>query len=163
MSTPKATIEALRAAGLARRIPEFHPKPLPKPRNGVNAFVLQLGKLYFHYDIPTVTSGGSSKGMVNYIKTKLPQFAQKHPSIECIISRRPRHHPCLRGVYMNGKEKVICVKNFDANQIAKKVERLRTTSGFKVKRFTSGKPVLSDTPSPAGLWDPLTASSTFQP
>ncbi len=87
-----------------------------------------------------------------FIKTYLPALAAKHPQIEFIVSPRPSKHPVLTGHYVNGKNRSICVKNLEANQILKKIELLRDSNGEKNKRFT--KPVRSINESVRGVWSP---------
>ena len=54
---------------------------------------------------------------------------------------------------VNGREKVICVRNLDPNQIWKKAELLRDTSGRKLRRLI--KRVQTDNDSVRGMWSPL--------
>jgi large subunit ribosomal protein L43 len=88
-----------------------------------------------------------------FIKSHLPQFAAAHPQIEFQVSPRPRKHPVIVGHYINGKQKVICVRNMEALQILKKAELLRDASGEVLKRTT--KPVQSTNPSVRGIWSPF--------
>jgi large subunit ribosomal protein L43 len=82
----------------------------------------------------------------------LPSFAQRHPYIEFTISPRPRKHPIIRATYINGREKVICVKSLEKEQILKKLELLRDASGEKLHKVT--KPVKSLSESVRGIWSP---------
>jgi len=54
---------------------------------------------------------------------------------------------------MNGREKAICVRNLEQNQIVQKAELLRDSSGEKQKKLT--KPVKSLNESVRGIWDPF--------
>ena len=56
-------------------------------------------------------------------------------------------------ITVNGREKVICVRNLDANQILKKAELLRNASGKKLKRVT--RRVQTDNTSVRGIWSPF--------
>jgi large subunit ribosomal protein L43 len=120
-------------------------------KNGVGAYVLQCRKLVFEY----CEKSGSSRGMNEYLRTRLLSFARENPQIEVIVTPRPRKHPVIRGFYLNGNEKVICVRNSEPSQIAKAVELLRNTSGRKVINYK--RPVISDTPSVRGIWSPFDA------
>jgi large subunit ribosomal protein L43 len=113
--------------------------------------VLQCRKLVFEY----CEKSGSSRGMNEYLRTRLLSFARENPQIEVIVTPRPRKHPVIRGFYLNGNEKVICVRNSEPSQIAKAVELLRNTSGRKVINYK--RPVISDTPSVRGIWSPFDA------
>ena len=59
---------------------------------------------------------------------------------------------------MNGREKVICVRNLDANQILKKAELLRDASGKKLQRIK--RKVESENTSVRGIWSPFHDQNT---
>ena len=59
---------------------------------------------------------------------------------------------------VNGREKVICVRNMDVNQIQKKAELLRDASGKKLKK--PKVKVESINPSVRGIWSPLHVRDT---
>ncbi|CAO3589219.1 unnamed protein product [Absidia cylindrospora] len=128
----------------------FTTKLLSTTNNGTGAFVLQCRKLVFNY----CELWGSNKGMVNYIKKDLAQFARENPQIEIVVQQRKAHHPIIRGQYLNGREKVICTRNMPPNEIATKVNLLRDSSGEKLKNLTK-KPVISTTESVRGIWSPF--------
>lgn len=87
-----------------------------------------------------------------FIKQKLQKFAAENPQIEFTVSPRPSRHPLIVGHYITGRERAICVRNLDANQILKKVELLRDATGEKNKKFS--KPVSSINESVRGVWSP---------
>ncbi|RUS22024.1 thioredoxin-like protein [Endogone sp. FLAS-F59071] len=124
--------------------------PIAKARNGVGAYVLQCRKLVFNY----CEHGGSSKGMIDYIQSNFLKFAKENPQIEMLVQNRPGHHPIIRGFYLNGRDKVICVRKMSAPDIADKVKLLRDSSGAKLKKLTK-KSVLSTTESVRGIWSPF--------
>ncbi|KAL4795867.1 thioredoxin-like protein [Aspergillus venezuelensis] len=117
-------------------------------RNGVGAFVLQCKQLDFHY----CDWAGSSRGMNAFLKHALPKFAAQNPGIEIRVSPRPHKHPIIKGHYINGREKTICVRNLEPEQIAVKADMLKAASGEKNKR--TKKPVTSINESVRGIWDP---------
>ncbi|KAI9816813.1 MAG: 39S ribosomal protein L51, mitochondrial [Pycnora praestabilis] len=117
-------------------------------RNGVGAFILQCKRLDFHY----CDWAGSSRGMNSFLKYTLPQFARTHPQIEITVSPRPRKHPVIKGTYINGREKAVCVRNLQKEQILQKAQLLRDANGEKVKKVT--KPVKSTNESVRGIWSP---------
>jgi large subunit ribosomal protein L43 len=88
----------------------------------------------------------------SFIRNSLQKFAAAHPQIEINVSPRPRKHPVIIGHYINGREKAICVRNLQKEQILKKAELLRDASGEKLKRVT--KPVSSIKDSVRGVWSP---------
>ncbi|CAG8497976.1 6821_t:CDS:2 [Diversispora eburnea] len=121
-----------------------------KPKNGVGGFVFQCRKIEFNY----CERSGSSRGMIEYFKTKLIPFAKRNPQIEIIVTPRPSKHPLVRGTYLNEMQKDICVKNLDPKEIDKYVQLIRDNTGYKAKsRFK--KPVISTTPSVRGIWSPF--------
>ncbi|KAF1990009.1 hypothetical protein K402DRAFT_390332 [Aulographum hederae CBS 113979] len=123
-----------------------------KGQNGVGAFILQCKRIDVHY----CDWAGSSKGMNTFITTHLPTFARLNPSIELHISPRPTRHPLLRGHYINGRQKAVCVKNLAPGQILEKAELLKAGSGEKNQRIN--KPVASLNGSVRGVWSPFHGS-----
>ncbi len=63
--------------------------------NGARAFVLQCKRIDFAY----CDWAGSSRGMTDFLKTRLPAFAKENPQIEMTVSNRPHKHPIVRGKY----------------------------------------------------------------
>ncbi|KAL8783759.1 MAG: hypothetical protein Q9195_009286 [Heterodermia aff. obscurata] len=120
-------------------------------RNGVGAFILQCKRLDFHY----CDWAGSSRGMNQFLTHLLPTLASTSPSIEIHVSPRPSHHPVIRGHYINGREKAICVKNLEMQQVLKKAELLRDASGEKLRRVKGGKAVGSLNEGVRGIWSPM--------
>jgi len=127
-------------------------RTVSRQQNGVGAFILQCKKLDFHY----CDWAGSSRGMKLFLQQKLPEFAKQNPAVEMTVSPRRHRHPIIRGSYINGREKVICVRNMDPQQILQKAELLRDASGAKLKRIT--RPVASLNESPRGIWSPFHAA-----
>ncbi|GAB1206430.1 thioredoxin-like protein [Aspergillus pseudonomiae] len=117
-------------------------------RNGVGAFILQCKRLDFHY----CDWAGSSRGMVAFLKNTLPSFAKANPQIEIRVSPRPHKHPVIKGHYINGREKAVCVRNLEPEQIFQKANLLKEASGEKLKR--TKKPVTSINESVRGIWSP---------
>jgi large subunit ribosomal protein L43 len=87
-----------------------------------------------------------------FIREKLSAFAAAHPQIEVTVSPRPGRHPVVRGTYINGREKAICVKNLEPDSVMKKVKLLRDASGEVLRKET--KPVKSINESVRGVWSP---------
>ncbi|ORY15333.1 thioredoxin-like protein [Clohesyomyces aquaticus] len=124
-------------------------RTLAKPQNGVGAFILQCKRLDFHY----CDWAGSSRGMVDFIKRDLAKFAKQNPQIEITISPRPHRHPVIKGHYINGMDKPVCVRNMARAEIMEKANLLRNASGEKLKRVN--KPVTSLNESVRGIWSPF--------
>lgn len=89
----------------------------------------------------------------NFLKSHLQDFARANPQIEVTVSPRPGRHPVMKGKYICGKEKAICVRNMEPNEILEKAVLLRNASGEKLKRET--KKVKSLNESVRGIWSPF--------
>jgi large subunit ribosomal protein L43 len=87
-----------------------------------------------------------------FLKDRIAHFARTNPAVEISISPRPGKHPVIRGHYINGREKAICVRNLEEGQILQKAELLRDANGEKLKRVV--KPVKSLNESVRGIWSP---------
>ncbi|TKA41289.1 hypothetical protein B0A54_06191 [Friedmanniomyces endolithicus] len=96
---------------------------------------------------------GSNTVSSAFLKHQLPAFAAQNPSIEISVSPRPGRHPVIKGQYINGREKAICVRNMEATEVTKKAELLKTASGEKLRR--DRKPVKSFNESVRGVWSPF--------
>jgi len=59
----------------------------------------------------------------------------------------------LLGHFINGREKAICVRNLEKEQVLEKALLLRNASGDRLKKIT--KPVKSLNESVRGIWDPF--------
>jgi large subunit ribosomal protein L43 len=87
-----------------------------------------------------------------FLQKTLPRFAKANPQVEITISPRPNKHPVIRGTYINGREKAVCVKNLKLQEVLEKAILLRDASGEKLKKVT--KPVTSINDSVRGIWSP---------
>lgn len=88
----------------------------------------------------------------SFLLHSLSSFAAANPQIEIRVSPRPNKHPLIKGHYVNGREKAICVRNLEQNQILQKANLLKEASGEKLKR--TKKPVVSLNESVRGIWSP---------
>lgn len=90
--------------------------------------VRQLRELVIRYsDID-----GSSKGVREWMRTSLISFAEANPSTIIKTVRKRNAHPIVRGEYLNGNSKTICVKNEDPNMCFEFILDLRNQIGRKV-------------------------------
>jgi len=80
-------------------------------------------------------------------------FSKSNHSIEISVSPRPHKHPVIHAIYVNGREKAVCVRNLEKEQVLKKAELLMQNGGLKNKK-TRGKAVLSTNDSVRGIWSP---------
>jgi large subunit ribosomal protein L43 len=98
---------------------------------------------------------GSSKGMNTFLSSPLlTQFTHRYPSTEFRISPRPNKHPVIKAHYINGREKSVCVRGLEKEQILAKAEFLVGNSGEKNRRVGTKK-VLSGNESVRGVWSPM--------
>ena len=88
----------------------------------------------------------------SFLRNTLTKFAAANPQIEITVSPRPRRHPVVKGTYINGREKAICVRNLTKEQVLQKAELLRDANGEKLRKVT--KPVKSINESVRGVWSP---------
>lgn len=90
--------------------------------------VKQLKELVVRYS----DYDGSSRGVREWIRRELVQFARENPEIEIRTELKRAVHPFLRGVYHNGNSKTICVKNLEPEGIKDYAMDLRNQIGRKV-------------------------------
>jgi len=76
---------------------------------------------------------GSSKGIREWMRTNLVQFAQSNPDLAVKTELKRCVHPFVRGNYMNGNSKTICIKNLQPENITGYVNDLRNQIGRKVR------------------------------
>ncbi|KAK9383848.1 mitochondrial 54S ribosomal protein mL43 [Kockiozyma suomiensis] len=117
-------------------------------RNGVGAFVLPCRKLTFRF----CNWGASSVGIREFLHESLNKFSKENPGIEFEVIKK-HGHPVIIGDYLNGKQKVICVRNLTASEVAVKANLLRDASGRKLARAKN--PVSSINDGPRGIWSPF--------
>jgi large subunit ribosomal protein L43 len=97
--------------------------------------------------------GNSHNGLHSaFLQNNLKSFARQNPQIEIRVSPRPQKHPLIKGLYINGREKPVCVRNMEPSEILKKANLLKEASGEKLKR--TKKPVTSLNESVRGIWSP---------
>jgi len=117
----------------------------------VGAFILQCKRLDFHY----CDWAGSSQGTNAFLKSPLlARFTAQYPMTEFRVSPRPHRHPVLKAYYINGREKAVCVRNLEKEQVLKKAELLMQNSGAKNKKIR-GRNVVSTNENVRGIWSPM--------
>lgn len=96
---------------------------------------------------------GSSKGIREWMKSDLIKLANENSSMIIRTEKKRSTHPFLRGIYVNGNTKTICVKNLQPNEIHNYALHLRNQIGRKISGDGYKKPVLSKQPSFQGTWN----------
>jgi large subunit ribosomal protein L43 len=124
---------------------------VPNFQNGLGLFIPQIKRIVLNY----CETSGSSRHLIQYFKQgQLNQFAQSHPHVQFIVTPRPASHPLIKGTYMNGKQKVLCVKNMNAKEINERLTFL-VESADAITRPAPRGGVQSATPAVRGIWSPF--------
>jgi large subunit ribosomal protein L43 len=126
-------------------------KPVPKLptlQNGVGAFVLACKRITLQFD----QAGGSSQGLRDFLRLRLDSFAQENPKIEFRVVQKGGH-PVLKGEYSSGKDKAICVRNLNVDNVQNKLNLLRESSGETLRKRNAKVESIND--SVRGIWSPL--------
>jgi large subunit ribosomal protein L43 len=105
-----------------------------------------------HYPPETQHTNQLTAKNRTFLKEQLPDFARANPQIEFRVAPRPNQHPVIKGHYVNGGIKAVCVRNFEPKDIMDKVEYFKQSSGEKLKK--QRKPVTSVNESVRGIWSP---------
>ncbi|CAI5980565.1 unnamed protein product [Closterium sp. NIES-64] len=95
---------------------------------------------------------GSSRGAREFVASLLPRFKEGNPqlAVDAVVNRGK--HPNLHAQYVNGRERVVDVKNQEAETILIQALRLRNSTGRKVVKLKSRHE--STRPSIQGMWTP---------
>lgn len=126
-------------------------------RNGVtDSFIFPCKKISIQY----CNWGGSSQGIRNFlVSERLNDLAKKYKHIEFEIVKKSGH-PVITGWYTNGRNKPICVRNLEPNEIDKKLRLLIDSSGDILRRWTKNDNIRSLNKSVRGIWSPFHAYDT---
>lgn len=96
-----------------------------------------------------------------YLAKPFAELAAQNPDVEIVVRKLKRGKAAvIRGHYVNGRDKVICVNNLQANQIQNKVAILLESSGAKIRNLKND--TLEAGPgneSARGVWSALHAQS----
>lgn len=138
-----AAVDVARAQNY-QRLPLAVNAKAAAPRNMIRG-VSQLQRLVVRY----CPHGGSSRGARAFVFEEFAKFAEANPAVECRSELGRGKHPCVRGSYVWGEEKVLDAKNQSSDEVRRLAEVLRDSSGRKMLRFE--KPVVSARPSIQGV------------
>lgn len=126
------------------------------PVNGVGRFVLPLQRIIFTY----CSHARDSDGIKEYLRANLKSLAESNPSVEFVVEPRWGHFPLIRGFFLHGREKVVCVKNYTIHQVHEAFMMLRNSSGSPLKKFRQA--VKSMAPAVRPLWSPFHSLSSYK-
>jgi large subunit ribosomal protein L43 len=90
--------------------------------------VRQLRKLIIRYS----DYDGSSKGIREWLRLNVVEFAQNNPEMMIEAQIKRNVHPYLQGQYKSGNMKTICVKNLRPERIQEYAMFLRNQIGRRV-------------------------------
>ena len=138
-----AAVDVARAQNY-QRLPLAVNAKAAAPRNMIRG-VPQLQRLVVRY----CPHGGSSRGARAFVFEEFAKYAEANPAVECRSELGRGKHPCVRGSYVWGEEKVLDAKNQSSDEVRRLAEVLRDSSGRKMLRFE--KPVVSARPSIQGV------------
>ncbi|GAA5951312.1 hypothetical protein JCM3765_002441 [Sporobolomyces pararoseus] len=95
---------------------------------------------------------GSAKGVRSFLGSGMAQeWARNYPGVEFVVKREEGKHPLLRGVYLNGRSKEICIRSLEPSSISQKLKLLLDSSGAKITPIRRPK-VESTNESVRGIW-----------
>ncbi|GAU31974.1 hypothetical protein TSUD_359190 [Trifolium subterraneum] len=94
--------------------------------------------------------GGSSKGIRAFMESHLPAFKEANPQLEVDTEMIRGQHPHLKAFYKNHKDRVVCMKNMDPEEILLHATRLRNSLGRKVIKLRTRH--VTKHPSVQGTW-----------
>lgn len=123
--------------------------PTLTPVNGLSHFVLPLQRVLFTY----CSHARDSDGVREFLGRELPTLAQEHPGIEFVVEPRWSRLPLIRGFFLRGIQKVLCLKNFTSAQVREAFFKLRNSSGQPLRPFH--QQVLSKAPAVRPIWSPF--------
>lgn len=123
--------------------------PILSPVNGVGHFILPLQRILFTY----CSHRADSTSLREYLKRNLKSLAESNPGVEFVVEPRWGHPPLLRGFFLDGHDKVLCVKNYTIEKVHEAFLNLRNSSGRPLRRFRQG--VTSFAPAIRPLWSPF--------
>ncbi|KAG1777405.1 thioredoxin-like protein [Suillus placidus] len=128
------------------------------PANGHSAYLPQARKIVLEYcqNLP------SSTNTRTFILNDLQRVAWQNPHVEFVVKQRNGHEPIARGLYVNGRDKVIPLQEFEVNGVEKKVQLLLDSSGAKIKQLKKGRIVESTTEAARGIWSGLHVDTPFK-
>ncbi|KAI8927865.1 hypothetical protein BC831DRAFT_450749 [Entophlyctis helioformis] len=134
--------------------------------NGVGSFVPPICRLQLFYDTPRLSGGGDSRGLVDFVKTRLSHHATHRPYVEFAVVHR-RGPPELLATYNNGSVRSVLVPRLDRKSIERRVHELCDSTGQanEARRFPTpvkkGSGSARDAVVPA--WDPFHSADVYRP
>ncbi|KAH8084119.1 hypothetical protein HD553DRAFT_40853 [Filobasidium floriforme] len=99
---------------------------------GYGHFTSPLRKVHLDYHCDSV----AQRGLRAFIRDDLVEVAKANPDVEFVVRRLKQGKAALlRGHYVNGRDKVVCVNSLDRQQVANKLELILSSGGGKIKHL----------------------------
>ncbi|XP_030751572.1 39S ribosomal protein L43, mitochondrial [Sitophilus oryzae] len=120
-------------------------------QNGVGRYVCQLQRVVLKF----CKNNGSSRGMREFIETKLMDFVKESPEVAVYVKPRRHRTPIIKAEYLNGDTQWVNARNFTEDEILKWLKLLKSQSsdrtGIRLRKL-----IHTDFPSVQGPWTPYT-------
>lgn len=136
-------------ARAAASLVDKHGIPILTPVNGIGHFVLSLQRIVFTY----CSHARDSDGIKEFLSKNLHILAERDPGIEFVVEPRWGKLPLIRGFFLNGHSKVLCVKSMTSEEVMERYLLLRNSSGKQLEKFH--QKVKSTAPAVRPIWSPF--------
>lgn len=90
--------------------------------------------------------------MRDFLTRRLTEFASSNPQVEFEVVRKSGH-PVVKGFYNNGRDKAICVKSLNIDNVENKLKLLLNSSGDRIRKPKQNVESLNQ--SVRGIWSPF--------
>ncbi|KAI8619998.1 hypothetical protein BC830DRAFT_1051250, partial [Chytriomyces sp. MP71] len=91
-------------------------------------FVPPIRKLTLFYNHPGIGHGGDSRGMVDFVHTKLVSLAERRPYVEFEVVPRPSAPAEIQAFYTNGAVKRHICYRLTADEVLRHAEYMCDTN-----------------------------------
>ncbi|XP_066156264.1 large ribosomal subunit protein mL43 [Euwallacea fornicatus] len=120
-------------------------------QNGVGRYVCQLQRVVLKFCL----NHGDSRGMRDFIETKLIDFTKNSPEVAVYLKPRRHRTPVIKAEYLNGHSQWINARQFTEDEVWKWLKLLKSQScdrtGIRIRKLLH-----TDYPSIQGPWTPYT-------
>ncbi|XP_050309217.1 39S ribosomal protein L43, mitochondrial [Anthonomus grandis grandis] len=120
-------------------------------QNGVGRYICQLQRVVLKFCM----SSGASRGMREFIETRLINFVNESPEVAVYMKPRRHRTPIIKAEYLNGDTQWVNARNFTEEEVLKWLKLLKSQStdrtGIRLRKLLH-----TDHPSIQGPWTPYT-------
>ncbi|ENN81043.1 39S ribosomal protein L43, mitochondrial-like [Dendroctonus ponderosae] len=118
-------------------------------QNGVGRYVCQLQRVVLKFCM----SHGSSRGVREFIETRLLEFVKESPEVAVYLKPRRHKSPIIKAEYLNGETQWVNARQFTDDEVLKWLNLLKSQSsnrsGVRLRKLMH-----TDFPSIQGPWTP---------